>query len=202
MTKLSTLLFSAAALLVAAPSFANADEAANDVRITKITASGGACKSDSRGRPVNWAYTISGDGKSFSVDYSDFQVDGRNSRNRCNLTLFVDFPAGRTSYAYSTQAYGEADVKSGDSGLITTRFKFSGSRWKRTRTNVRGGTDGDVRTRAATARDNYSAPCGGKTVRVNVEVTAELNGRNDSFLELNSTDGRLSNVRVKPKNCR
>lgn len=201
MTKLSMIFASAALILAGAPAWADADQASDDVRIKRITGSGDACKSDSRGRPINWAYTISRDGKTFSVDYSDFQVDERDSRTSCRLTLYVDFPAGKTSYAYSTQAYGEADVKSGDSAVVTTTFQFDGSRKKRTRTDIRGGSDGDVRTRAASARGSHKAGCGGDTVRVTVNVSADLTARKKSFLALTSTDGRLSNVRVKPKDC-
>lgn len=201
MTKLSMLFASAALLIAGAPSFANADQGSNDVRIKRITGSGSACRSSSSGRPINWAYTISGDGKTFSVDYSDFQVDERSSRNSCRLTLYVEFPAGRTSYAYSTQAFGEADVKSGDSATVTTTFQFGGERAKRTRTKIRGGSDGDVRTRAASARGSQNTRCGGKTVRVSVDVSADLRASKKSFLEITSTDGRLSNVRVKSKDC-
>lgn len=200
MTKLSLLFAGAALLLAGVPSFANVDQS-DDVRITGITGSGSACRSDSSGRPVNWAYTISGDGKTFSVDYSDFQVDERSPRNSCRLTLTVKFPAGKTSYAYSTQAYGEADVKSGDSATVTTTFQFAGERKKRTRTEIRGGSDGDVRTRAASAKGSQKARCGGETVRVSVDVSADLKASKKSFLELTSTDGRLSNVRVKSKDC-
>lgn len=201
MTFKPLLLTALATLAFSAPSFADVSSA-DDVRITKITGSGSACQSDSRGRPTNWAYTISSDGKTFSADYSDFQMEKSDRKKTCTLTLILDVPAGKTNYTYSTQTRAEAEVKSGDKGRITTKIKLPGeSRWKRTRTNISAGTDGDVTTRRASAKSKVSARCGGKTAKIKLEVTGQLNSRNSSFLEINSTDGRLSNVRTKSRDC-
>lgn len=199
MNSLKTLLVGLAALsTLSAPVFG---ASADDVKITKITASGEACKSKSNGKPDNWAYTISKDGKSFSVDFSDFILDKKNLKSNCTLELSVRFPEGTTSYRYSTQARGEAEIVSGEEGLVTTRFRLGSGRWKRTRTKLEAGTDGDFETRAASVKNSQKARCGGKTVRFTVQLSADLMDSEDSFAEVTSYDGRLSKVRVKARDC-
>lgn len=199
MKSLKTLLVSFTALTaLAAPALADSFA---DVEIKKITASGEACKSDSNGKPENWAYTIGSDGKSFSVDFSDFILDSKKLKSNCTLVLSVRFPEGTTSYTYSTQARGEAEIASGEEGLVTTRFRLGQGRWKRTRTKLKAGTDGDFETRAASVKSSQKTRCGGKTVKFTVQLSADLLKGKESFTEVTSYDGKLSKVRVKAKDC-
>lgn len=200
MTSLNSLLASFAALCVmTVPAFAGT---AADVKITKITASGEACQSDADGKPENWAYTIAKDGKTFSVDFSDFILDKKNLKSNCTLLLSVRFPEGTTSYTYSTQASGEAEIVSGEEGLVTTRFRLGSGRWKRTRTKLEAGTDGDFQTRAASVKNKQSSRCGGQTVKFTVQLSADLMDSEDSFTEVTSYEGKLSKVRVKARDCK
>lgn len=175
---------------------------AEDVKITEIFAFGSNCKTGEDGKPQDYAYTIAQDGKSFSVDFSNFILDEKGRSGDCTMILSVDFPAGKTGYAYASQLRGEASIEAGDSATIETKVRLGSGAWKTSTSSLAEGTDGDVETKATSNKDTASAPCGGKDAVFVVSVSAKLNGSNASFLELTSTDGKLGNVMIKTEDCK
>lgn len=194
MKLVQTLLIGAALAATAAPALAS-----NDVEITNIRGYGDACKSRSNGSPINWAYTIRSDRKSFSVDFSDFIADKKQRTRKCTLLLNVKYPPGKTVYDYSTQFRGEADVPRGEKGQVTSRLRLGSGNWQTVNKDLSRGADGDWNTRIATRGDSKNAPCGGRDYTVTLQITAQASAK--SFVSLESGNGGLSRVRIKSKDC-
>lgn len=201
MITLRSILSGAIALTAIAFSAAAIAGSAEDVKITDIVAFGNNCKTADDGKPEDYAYTIAQDGKSFSVDFSNFILDEKGRSGDCSMIVSVDFPAGKTGYAYASQVRGEAKIESGDTATIETRVRLGSGKWKTNTTSLAEGTDGDVETKATSNNDSATAPCGGKNAVFVVALSAKLTGTNKSFLELTSADGKLGNVIIKTEDC-
>lgn len=201
MTTFRSILSGAFALTAVVFSATAIAGSAEDVKITEIVAFGNNCKTSDDGKPADYAYTIAQDGKSFSVDFSNFILDEKGRSGDCTMILSVDFPAGKTGYAYASQIRGEAEIKSGDAATIETRVRLGSGKWKTNTTSLAEGTDGDVETKVSSNKDSATAPCGGKNAVFVVALSAKLTGTGASFLELTSADGKLGNVMIKTEDC-
>lgn len=193
MKKLGSLFVGAALVAMAAPAFAS-----NDIEITSLRGYGNGCKSRSNGSPVGWAYTVSSDRKTFSVDFSNMISDKKARSVKCTLLMNVKFPPGKTVYDYSSQFRGEAVVGNGDSGNIRARVRLGTGNWKNVSKDLRG-TDGGWSTRVGSRADQKTAGCGGRDYTVTVEISARTSG--NGYVAIESGDGRMSNIRIKAKDC-
>lgn len=202
MTQYRSLLagaFTLTAMALSSVAVANVSE--DDVKITDLVAFGSACKTDDQGKPQDYAFTLSDDGRTYSLDFSNFILDESKRSADCTIILDVDYPAGKTSYTFASQVRGEAEVKSGDSAVIETKVRLASGIWKTSSKTFAEGTDGDVETKVASNKDSKVLPCGTNSGLIVVKVSAKLTGENKSFLEVNSTDGRKSNIMIKTGDC-
>lgn len=171
------------------------------VSIEKVRAYGDGCNTDVNGKPKNFSVTVNKDDNVFSIDYADFIIDSRKLNKSCKISMILAFPQGQTLYSYKSQVMGEAVVEGNEKVKITTAVRLGKDSFKEVYT-IPKGTDGDFETKAYEFKSKKEAPCGGKDYRITIDLKAEIKGGKESFVSVESSDGKLANMSFKTKNCK
>lgn len=199
MTNLSTKLITSVALALGVSSFALAQSPV--VTIDKVRAYGDACKTDVNGKPTNFSVTLNKDDAVYSIDYSDFIIDAKKLNASCKISMILSFPQGRTLYSYKSQVQGEAVVEDGEKVEVTTSVSLGKDKFNKVY-KIPAGTDGDFETKAYEFKSKKDAPCGGKDYRITIELKASIKGGDESYVSVESSDGKLANMSFKTKDCK
>jgi hypothetical protein len=158
--------------------------------------------------------TVSPDNTAFTVTYSQFLAQAgagtkpTDFRKNCQLALNVHVPQGFTFAVAGADYRGFAHLERGASGSETANYYFQGEpQTTRIRHDFTGPTDNDWQRTDTVAIGSYSyLPCGEERyLNVNTELRVNRgwsNPKTTSFLEMDSTDGRIDTVyHVAWKKC-
>lgn len=199
MTNLSTKLVASAVVALGFSAAAVAQKPV--VSIEKVRAYGDACKTDVNGKPTNFSVTLNKEDSVYTIDYSDFIIDAKKLSASCSISMILSFPQGQTLYSYKSQVMGEAVVEGDEKVRVTTAVRLGKDKFKKVYT-VPEGTDGDFETKAYEFKSKKDAPCGGRDYRITIDLKAEIKGGDESYLSVESSDGKLANMSFKTKNCK
>lgn len=177
-----------------------AADAAPELTIKKVTGSGSACQTDSRGRPTDWSVMTNNTQKSIVMDFDNFVADIDSPTKTCKIRITVDAPEGYTAYAFGTQVIGTTDMDDGKSGSITTVLKVPGASSKRKTYRIPAGSQDDVETPVERIRGRLETPCGGKNFKIGFNVQVKVKG--DSVAKVSAVHGKFTNIRYKMRKCK
>lgn len=192
-----------ATALVAPAAFAGS---ADQMTINSITASGSACRTDSRGKPIDFSVIKTSQGKKqlFRVGFDRFEIEAGSERQSqsldCTIFLNVSYPAGKTIHTLNTFVEGSGDVSSGDKARVTTSVRVGNGRTSQKSYNITAQEDDRWKSPVLNKRTRVKAPCGGRNLTVKLAIKLSLNG-DDSLVSVGGASGQFGKIDYELKDC-
>lgn len=182
------------ASMVATTGFAS--NAKDELEILEVKGSGPGCRSSS-----SWDATINKSEKAISFAFQDFYVDSEENKSSsyCDLSIYVQVPAGRTFFTYGADVFGDSDLDASTGAKVTTALSLGSGRSSKSSYRIKKGNQATWET-SSKKSGARQAPCGGKRVKIGYRINLELNG-NDGVAKVAGKLTKFSRLFYATRPC-
>lgn len=154
-------------------------DAADKIRIRKVTAKGTGCSINEDGKK-NYRIRVNHRKNIIFAVFDDFIAKNSNDDpvSDCILTIRVKFPEGKLAYFFKSKITGSAKTFRGDRPLVQTQLVLPKISYDLEDFYVKPKSDGTWATPFSKYEGKQKAECGAETYDVTFHMIASIDGEN------------------------